>query len=314
MLTAPDGATAALVVEAKETVDPRNVSRVLDQLNLHKEQLPPPPSASGILVAPFLGPRTRQLLKSGACGFVDSTGNAWLALSSPALFLETTGAMKDPKPPPERPLLSLKGQAAGRAVRAICDFSPPFKLRDLARRARVSPPTLSRVLTLLDREALVDRDRKGTVINSDWQGTIRRWTEDYAFSTSNRVRMFLDPRGIDAFKSKLSSLTRTYAATGSLVASRIEPIAPPRLAQVFVENINAAAESLDLKEVEKGANVMLAEPFAPVVFDRVSNRKGLICAALTQVAADLLTSPGRAPEEAERLLIWMENNTDAWRQ
>jgi hypothetical protein len=35
--------------------------------------------------------------------------------------------------------------------------------------------------------------------------------------------------------------------------------------------------------------------------------------ALSQVAADLLTSPGRGPNEAEALMEWMRNNEDSWR-
>ena len=35
--------------------------------------------------------------------------------------------------------------------------------------------------------------------------------------------------------------------------------------------------------------------------------------ALSQVAADLLTSPGRGPAEAESLLEWMRANETEWR-
>lgn len=42
-------------------------------------------------------------------------------------------------------------------------------------------------------------------------------------------------------------------------------------------------------------------------------RNGLTVAALSQVAADLLTGPGREPSEGEELLIWMKDNEDAWR-
>ena len=41
---------------------------------------------------------------------------------------------------------------------------------------------------------------------------------------------------------------------------------------------------------------------------------GLVVAASSQVAADLLGGPGRAPEEGRVLLDWMEANEPAWRQ
>jgi hypothetical protein len=34
---------------------------------------------------------------------------------------------------------------------------------------------------------------------------------------------------------------------------------------------------------------------------------------MSQIAADLLTSPGRGPNEAEVLMQWMQENEAAWR-
>lgn len=43
-------------------------------------------------------------------------------------------------------------------------------------------------------------------------------------------------------------------------------------------------------------------------------RDGVWYAAPSQVAADLLTSPGRGPAEGEELIGWMMSNEDKWRQ
>lgn len=74
-----------------------------------------------------------------------------------------------------------------------------------------------------------------------------------------------------------------------------------------------AAESLGLREADGGANVVLLEPFDPVVFERTVERDGLRCVAPSQLAVDLLTGPGREPAQGEQMLIWMEQNQDAWR-
>ena len=65
--------------------------------------------------------------------------------------------------------------------------------------------------------------------------------------------------------------------------------------------------------VALGANVALALPFDPVVYERTLKKGGLTIVALSQVAADLLTSPGRGPNEAEALMEWMRENEAAWR-
>jgi len=59
--------------------------------------------------------------------------------------------------------------------------------------------------------------------------------------------------------------------------------------------------------------VILAEPFDPVVYERNRELDGITYAAPRQNAADLLTSPGRGPSEAEELMEWMARNEDAWR-
>jgi hypothetical protein len=286
-------------------LEPRNVFRVVAAAGGRVDTVP-------LVVAPFLSARTRELLKQRQCNFADSTGNVWISITRPALLIETAGVTKDPTWT-DRPLRTLKGRAAGKAVRALCDFRPPYGVRDLAKRAGISAPTLSRVIDFLNREALLRKDERAVVQEIDWAGTIRRWVQDYAFSKSNRVATFLEPRGLSDLRRKLSKAKWTYAATGSFAASLVAPVVAPRLAQLYVRDIEAAADALEIKRAEAGANVMLAEPFDDVVYDRTARRDGLLCTALTQVAADLLTSPGRGPAEAEELLQWMKANDAVWR-
>jgi hypothetical protein len=286
-------------------LEPRNVFRVVAAAGAPDDAVP-------LVVAPYLSARTRELLKQQQCNFADSTGNVWINIARPAVFIETSGATKDPTWT-DRPLGTLKGRVSGKAVRALCEFPTPYGVRDLAKRASISAAMLSRVIDFLDREALLRKDQRGLVQEIDCAGTIRRWVQDYAFSKSNRVATFLEPRGLSDLRRKLSKAKWTYAATGSLAASLVAPVVAPRLAQLYVRDIEAAADALELKRAEAGANVMLAEPFDDVVYERTSRRDGLVCAALTQVVADLLTSPGRGPAEAEDLLHWMKANVAAWR-
>lgn len=198
-------------------------------------------------------------------------------------------------------------------MRSLCDFSPPYGIRDLSNAAGVPAPTLSRVIGLLDREGLVERGVRQSVAQLDVSGVIRRWAQDYSFLQTNVTATYLEPRGASVLREKLRSIGMPYAATGSVVASMIAPIAPPRLLQVYVRDIPAAARALGLREIDAGANTILARPFSPVVFERTSTRDTITIAALAQVAVDLMTSPGRAPSEGEELLTWMERNEDAWR-
>ena len=90
--------------------------------------------------------------------------------------------------------------------------------------------------------------------------------------------------------------------TGSIAANRIAPIAPARLAMLYVDDVEAAATALKVRPTEAGANVMLLAPFDDVVFERTWTNGGLTIVAVSQAAVDLMTGPGRAPSEAEAIL------------
>ncbi|MGH7919266.1 MAG: hypothetical protein ACREQM_04885 [Candidatus Dormibacteraceae bacterium] len=230
----------------------------------------------------------------------------------PGLFVAAKGARKDPWPSDDV-LQSLRGRGAGRALRALVDFRPPFGVRDLAVRAGVPLGTLSRTLDLIDREGFVVRDARGAVLDMDWEGAIRRWALDYDYRRANRVAYYLDPRGLTILSGKLAAKSWTYAVTGAFAAQRFAPIAPARQATIYVENTIDAADRLKLRAADAGANVVLAEPFDRVVFERTNERDGIRAVAASQLAVDLLAGSGREPSEGEELLSWMRANEEEWR-
>jgi hypothetical protein len=130
---------------------------------------------------------------------------------------------------------------------------------------------------------------------------------------AGRTTSFLAPRGLQAVVDALKKRRGGYTVSGSWAANLLAPIAPARLLLCFADEVPALAKRLDLRQVETGMNVILAQPFDPVVAERTSKRDGLTIAAPSQIAADLLTSPGRGPNEAEALIEWMGQNEDAWR-
>jgi hypothetical protein len=83
---------------------------------------------------------------------------------------------------------------------------------------------------------------------------------------------------------------------------------------VYVRDIHSAADRLALRPTASGANVALASGGYDIVFDRAEVVDGVRVAALSQVAVDLLTGPGRNPSEAAGLLDWMAANESAWRR
>jgi hypothetical protein len=309
---APDGNEAKIIVEAKQRLSPRDSPIVVSQLRRYQEVLGG--EASGLVVAAYLPARTRELLTDAMLSYADVTGNVRLALDHPSVFIYTTGAPADPWPTDtSRPLRSLKGPTASRVVRALVDFRPPFGVQQLAERSSTSLSSVSRVFTFLEQEGLILREPYGPVTEVRWGDLIRRWTEDYSFSRSNLIRTYLEPRGLPALLDKLKAIPSRYAVTGSLAATTVAPIAAPRLATIYVDDAAETADRLRLRPTEAGTNVILAEPFDSVAYDRSCEIGGVRYAAPSQVAADLLTGPGRSPAEGEELIQWMQEHEDAWR-
>jgi hypothetical protein len=232
-----------------------------------------------------------------------------LSLAKPALFIDTAGAARDPEPL-ARERTSLKGAKAGRLVWALCDLRPPTGLRELARRAGVDAGYASRVVDLLDRDALITRTARGLITGVDWPGLLRRWAEDYSPFRRPGATWYLAARGIGAVTEGLKGLRLRYALSGSWAAAQV---APTRLFLCYADDVAALAQDLELRPADSGANVVLVTPRDPVVFERTLQKRGLTIAALSQVAADLLTSPGRGPREAEALMDWMRDHESAWR-
>ena len=309
-VTSPAGETVRLAVEIKSRVEPRIIPELAGRIrDVANEELP---GAVPVLAAAYLSPRARGVLRKSDIGYIDTTGNVRITASTPGLFISSDGDDKDPWP--RRDVLqSLRGRGAACAVRAIVDVAPPFGVRELAEVTGVPAPTLSRVLGLLEREGVVTRQLRGQVEAVDWQGVLRRWAEDYDQAGSNTATALLEPRGLAAITAKLRAAPVAYAATGALAAQYFDPVAPARTATLYITDAVEAAESLGLRETDAGANVVLLEPFDPVVFDRTAERDGLRCVAPSQLAIDLLTGPGREPSQGEQMLSWMEQNKDAWR-
>jgi len=212
-------------------------------------------------------------------------------------------------------LRSLRGAGAARVARALIDFRPPYTLRDLAMRAGLSLGTASRTVNFLIDEALVFRDdERGPIERVDWQGLLRRWARDYAMLETNRPQFYLDPRGPLALLQRLRTLSVPYALTGSLAVPRPAQVAEPALAAVYVRDARRAAKELDLRSVPGTGNVVLLESPGDDWSRRSTEIDDFRRVALSQVAVDLLTSPGRGPVEAEALIEWMGGNEDAWRR
>jgi hypothetical protein len=306
-ITGPDRRRGSIRLETRAHLDPRGVRSLIDTTGQA------PTREVLVVVAPYLSEGTRALLQAGDIGYIDLTGNARIVMSKPGLFIQTQGADKDPDRK-QRTSRSLRGAKAGRIVRALLDRKEPPGVRELALLTKVDPGYISRVLAFLDTEALVTRVGHGRMQAVDWPSLLRRWAQEAPLESRGQARTFLEPRGFPALLNRLAKSEERYVVSGGLAAAAFAPNAPTRLATIWLRDAVDGAARLGLRPAEAGANVMLIEPGDDDVFEGAVQRDGVWYAAPSQVAVDLLTSPGRGPAEGEELISWMLANEEAWRR
>jgi hypothetical protein len=306
------GRYATLALEINRAFGPRDVDRMLGSAGRKLRALAP--NIEILVVAPWLSPRTRDLLDQEGMHYLDLTGNALIRLDNPAVFIRTDGSARDPSPTP-RGKARVRGPKAGRLIRCLADIRPPYGVRELAAATRLTAGYVSRLLDALDDDALIERSRRGRVEHVEVEGLIRRWAETYDVFATNESRTYLASRGAADALTRLADPTpaNRVAVTGSFAAVRYAPVSRPSLLCAYVDDATAVAGALELIPADEGANVVLLQPFDPVAWSRTANEDGIAYVAPSQAAVDCLTGNGRMPAEGEALLDWMRANEPRWR-
>jgi len=311
-LTAPDGRTATLTYAVATNADARDVARLLhpDDDDPHR-----PGRQPAMLVARYINASIRERLGRARRPYADTTGNIRLTCDDPALALITQGAAADPWRGPGRPMAGLGGAPAGLVVRTLLDAPHPRRMTELIRESGTGTGSVYRVLDLLTLDGLVERGSDGLVRVLDPEAILRRWSSDSSGARTGRTSRWIAPRGIAHLLDTVRDRSALeHALTGSAAAREWVKDTPVRFASLYVTDPVAAAETWGLRPAETGVNVVLHEvPSSHVALRGVGRSPaGLHVAAPAQVAADMMTGPGREPAEVEALLAWMRTD-GPWR-
>lgn len=307
----------AYVVEAKRALASNYLLPAINQLLAFLDAQPANSARiQPMLVARYLSPQQQRVLQERGIAYADATGNLYLTSNDPLILLSDRGASTDPWRGPGRPTTSLKGLPAARLVRALADFIPPYSVADLADLSDASLGAAYRLSDYLAGQGLLTRGERGPITDVDWPELLRRWSQEARYLDTSTTRGFLEPRGLDSLVEKLAKQTPTqrYAVSGSLATQPYASYAEARLGLIYADDPLTLASDLGLRPVETGANVILAAPRSPVVFERTSTWRDITIVAPSQAVADLLGGPGRNPAEGDYLLDWMKENSDAWRR
>ncbi|WP_439385864.1 helix-turn-helix domain-containing protein [Amycolatopsis lexingtonensis] len=317
-ITPPDHSRyTEVLMTAKRGMTPRAAQREVGLIQEILGQTSSPPNL--LVVAPWLSPRTQDELRARGAGYLDLTGNVDWSVSVPSIRILTRGAAKAPRQSsPTAKNVTLAGPRAGRIVRFLTDFRPPYRATEIAEATGTSLPWVSRLLGQLEDQLLIERDGR-TIVRADWEGLLRARAETYSLLRHNSFVGVVSPTGPDGVLRTLRELGPSdadIAVTGPFASRAIAPLAAGGQLMLYVEagphTPDVWAEKLGLLRTDGDADVLFLRAHDDIVFSRTRQVDGVTHVAPTQLVLDGLAGPGRMPAEAEAVLKHLASN-GSWR-
>ena len=290
-----------VVVEVSSLGQPRQIRAAVTRLaEIHREL----PAAYPVAASVYIGPQSARILKDNNLGYLDLSGNCYVAFDQ--VLIEKEG--KRNLRPSTRPLRSLFAPRATRVVRVLlAEPQRAWRLEELAKAAQVSLGHSHNVMSRLEDLRWVERDREQRIHLGKPFDLLQAWCESYTYRANEIASYFVPERANRRLMADVARAAtaegRRYAFTLSAGLSLVAP--QPRLAALhcYLEGDPApVAAALGLRPAaETDGALHLLSPYDPGVFYGVLEKAGLKVVSLPQLYADLVNYAPRGAEQAEHL-------------
>ena len=295
------GQDHTVVVEVSSLGQPRQIRASVTRLNEIRRELP---GAHPVAAAVYIGPQSARILKSNGLGFVDLSGNCYLAFEN--VLIEKEG--KRNVRPSTRPLRSLFAPRATRVVRVLLvEPARAWRLEELGKAAGVSLGHSYNVVKRLEELAWADRDADQRIRLSKPADLLEAWCESYTYRTNEPTSYLAPERVTRKFMGEVARVAsaegRRYAFTlNAGAALLVSSLRLPAVHCYLEGDPTPIAQALGLRPAAEadGALHFLA-PYDLGVFYGVFEKGGLKVVSLPQLYVDLVHYERRGPEQAEHL-------------
>ena len=295
-------------VEVRTTIDRSGLLRVMEAATKDKNN-------AVIIAARYISLPAQQELRKLGVSFADATGNIFIAAPRLGLLISNRGMDMYPWRKAGRPKASLTGVSTELVIRALVDMKEPYLTAELARESGTSRGSAYWVLDRLEEVGFITRSKKSLIEKVEWQELLRAWSAESDFFKTSTTTSYIAPRGLEQLIVDLKTIDKElYAATGTIAAAGYHSSAGLYTAMLYSTNPKALANKLGIRQTDRGANVMLAYPDSDGPFQRTTEFEGMRIVSAPQTYRDLMSGPGRNPEEAKNLLDWMVQNDGIWRK
>jgi len=288
-----------VVAEIRESGQPKPVRDGVNQIRAYLDLYT---KAYGVIIAPYVSPRSAQICDDNGVGYIDLAGNCSIAFKQ--IYIRIEG-----RPNPftnNRALKSLYSPKASRVLRALLvnPIDRTWKVKDLSEEADVSIGLVSNVKKLLEEREWIQPGGNGFTL-SDPESLLMEWSENYSYRKNN-ILEYYSPLSISEIEEKLGKvcleLSIGYALTGFSGAARLSPtVRYQRVMSYISGDSEKIVEGMGLKGVSTGANILLFEPFDSGVFYGSTQIGELLITSAIQIFLDLKSYRGRGEEAANTL-------------
>jgi hypothetical protein len=290
----------ALICAVRTVGQPRYIREALTRLRSLQAQVP---EAYPVAVAPYISPQSAALVRQHACGYVDLSGNCYLAFDN--VLIEKEG--KPNLRPASRPLKTLFAPRATRVIRALLvEPHRTWGLEELGRAVGVSLGHAHNVVRRLEDLDWVERGPAGRFRVSKPSDLLDAWRAAYSYRV-NGMAAFVSPiaekrRLMEALARQAGALGLDYAFTLHAGASLVGPQVRVPIIHCYVGgDPEALARALGLQPVDGEGAVYLLLPYDSGVFYAPLTKGGLRVVCLPQLYVDLYHFERRGREQADKL-------------
>ena len=290
-----------MVVDVVSLGQPRQIRAAVTKLSDVRKAMP---AAYPVAASVYIGSQSAKILKDNGLGFVDLSGNCYLAFEH--VLIEKEG--KRNVRPSTRPLRSLFAPRATRVVRALlAEPGRAWRLEELGKAAAVSLGHSHNVVKRLEDLRWVERDEAQRIHLGKPADLLEAWCESYTYRENDIASYAVPERLTRKFMTDVAhaatAQTRRYAFTLNAGASLIAPHLRASSVHAYLEGDPApVADALGLRPAgESEAGLHLMAPYDTGVFHGVLEKAGLKVVSLPQLYADLMHFERRGKEQAEHL-------------
>ena len=283
-----------------------------EAVNLLVRRTQDEPGSYGIFIAPYISPKSADICKESEIGYVDLSGNCFIAFQQIFINRENFGNQF----PFKSGLSSIYSPKSERILRVLIVYPyRTWKVIDLAKVAQVSLGMITHVSKKLIEEEWLKKTSQGISLNqpehllADWSDnyTIKRNVQSNYFSLKPLQELEIEIADI------CNKMNIPYALTGFSACNRLAPMVRGQRAMIYISrDIDSVAEKVGLKPVESGANIILIQPYDDGVFWNGKLIDDLVISEPIQVYLDLKRFPGRGEEAAD--FLFREVINPRWQQ